>query len=99
MISFMRTASIAPGKITDAISFAHAISKYIADQYGVTFRVFLPIGGNPNRIAWQMQFAALADWDALVVKLLSDAEYAKIIASNSQTLLPGSVHDEFWRMI
>jgi hypothetical protein len=99
MIIFMRTASIAPGKVMDALSFGHTIAKYIADRHGVKAQVFIPIGGNPNRIGWQVQFAALAEWDDLTVNLLLDPEYAKLIAANSQNLLPGSVHDEFWRQV
>jgi hypothetical protein len=36
MLSFSRTASIAPGKAGDAIVFGQLIAKYIKETYGTT---------------------------------------------------------------
>jgi hypothetical protein len=37
--------------------------------------------------------------EALAAKLLAATDYMGIIAKNSATFLPGSVHDEIWRTI
>jgi hypothetical protein len=51
MIHFMRSATIAPGKMGDAIAFANGISKYVKDTFGIDVAVLMPIGGKASRIA------------------------------------------------
>jgi hypothetical protein len=99
MITFIRSASIAPGKTGDAIAFANQIGKHIKENYGVTIELLMPVGGNPNRMAWHAHYESLAQLEALAAKLLADTEYMGTIAKNSATFLPGSVHDEIWRTI
>ena len=99
MITFIRSASIAPGKTSDALAFANQIGRHIKENYGVTVELLMPVGGNPNRIAWRAQYESLAQWEAMAAKLLADTEYLGTIAKNSATFLPGSVHDEIWRTI
>jgi hypothetical protein len=99
MITFIRSASIAPGKTGDAIALANQIGKHITENYGITIELLMPVGGNPNRIAWHARYETLAQVEALGAKLLADTEYMGIIAKNSATFLPGSVHDEIWRTI
>ena len=52
MITYVRTASIAPGKTTEALAFAHNIAKLVDKLTGVKVGVSMPVGGNPFRIAW-----------------------------------------------
>jgi hypothetical protein len=99
MITIMRTAVIAPGKTRDAIAFANQISRHIKDKYGITVELFMPVGGNPSRIAWRTGYESLAEWETLAAKLIADADYMAAITNNSATFLPGSVHDEIWRSI
>ena len=99
MITMIRSAAIAPGKVGDAITFAHKIAKHILDTYGVKLTLSMPIGGNPNRIAWIATYAGVAEWDAFGSKLMSDPDYMAAVAANSATFLPGSIHDELWRSI
>lgn len=99
MITFIRTASIAPGKTGDALAFANQIGKHIKETYGITVEVLMPVAGNPNRVAWHAHYENLAQLEALGTKLLADTEYMGLIAKNSATFLPGSVHDEIWRTI
>jgi hypothetical protein len=99
MIHFMRSASIAPGKIGDAIAFAQGISKYIKDTYGTAVEVLMPIGGNPSRIAWYANYDSLAQWQDIADRSLRDPNYQEMLAKNSATFLPGSVHDDIWRTI
>lgn len=99
MITFTRSASIAPGKTGEAITFAHQMAKLIKEKYGTTLELLVPIGGNPNRIAWYARYESLAQWEALANKLIADTEYMGAIAKNSATFLPGSVYDEIWRTL
>ena len=99
MITIIRSASIAPGKTGDAITFAHTIAKHIQDKYSVKLTLAMPIGGNPNRIAWIADYPSMADWETLVAKLMVDADYAAAVAANSPTFIGGSIHDDLWRSI
>lgn len=99
MIYFSRTASIAPGRTGDAIAFAQVIAKYINENYDTTLEVLMPIGGNPNRIAWRAHYDSLAQWEAATTRLLTDKVYVELVAKQSNTFLPGSVHDELWRTL
>jgi hypothetical protein len=99
MITFMRSAVIAPGMAGDAIAFANQVAKHFEEKYGTTLELLIPVGGNPNRIAWQARFENLAQWEAIASKLIADADYMGMVAKNSATFLPGSLHDEIWRTI
>jgi hypothetical protein len=59
----------------------------------------MPIGGNPNRIAWRSSYEGLAHWEALSAKVLADPDYQAAVTGNAATFIPGSVHDEIWRTI
>ena len=99
MITITRTASIAPGKTREAITFGHEVAKYIKDKHGVALDVLMPIGGNPARIAWFMSYDSLAQWEALTAKLMADKEYMAMTAKAGDTFLPASVNDHIWRKI
>jgi hypothetical protein len=99
MITFVRTASVAPGKLADAIAFNQQVTKLAKDKYFLDVHASTPIGGNPGRMAWTTSYPSLAEFDAMSIKLNADADYQKLIAANVATLVPGSVHDELWRRI
>ena len=97
MIAFTRTALIAPGRFAEAMNFAQTVNAHIKEHYGQTLELLLPVGGNPNRIAWHGRFESLAQWEAMMGKLMRDQTYLALVASNAAQFLPGSVHDEIWR--
>jgi hypothetical protein len=99
MLSFSRTASIAPGKASDAIEFGHLIAKYIKEKYGTTLEVLVPIGGDPNRISWHARYESLAEWEAVTANLLTDKLYVELVSKQSNTFVPGSVRDDLWRTV
>jgi len=99
MITFVRTATIAPGKVADALTFAHQIAKLVEKITGLKVGVSMPIGGNPFRIAWVAAQPDLAAVEANNNKLLSDPEYMKLSEGSASLFLPGSAHDEMWRSV
>ncbi len=99
MITFVRTASIAPGKVGEAIGFAHQSAEFLKAKYGVETGVSMPIGGNPFRIAWVSMHASLAAFEERSSKMMSDPEYLALVATAAGIFLPGSAHDELWRGI
>jgi hypothetical protein len=96
MITFVRTASIAPGKNGPAMAFAHDITSYMQKTYDREVEVLRPIGGNPNRIAWTSRYQDLAAFEAFQNKLNGDKAYWELLAKNSDCFLAGSVSDSFW---
>ena len=96
MITFVRTRSIAPGKSAEARAFSEQITKLAKDKFGVELRASVPIGGNPDRIAFVSTYPGMAELETMATKLAADADYQKLIAANAQTFLPGSAHDELW---
>ena len=99
MVTIMRSASIAPGKLGDALAFAHNIAKFIHEKYGIKLELLMPIGGNPNRIGWHTMYASLADLETTMAKLMADPEYMALIAANAANMIAGSVYDDIWRVL
>jgi hypothetical protein len=99
MITFVRTASIAPGKVVEATTFAHEIAKLAEKITGLKVGVSMPVGGNPYRIAWVAALPDLASLEANTSKWHSNSEYMKLVVSAASYFLPGSVHDETWRSV
>jgi hypothetical protein len=99
MIIFLRTVSIAPGKVAGAVAFGHQIAKLVRDKTGVELQPAMPVGGNPNRLRWRAIYQSLAEFEATTVKLTSDAEYLDFIAKNAELFIAGSVDDEIWRVL
>jgi hypothetical protein len=99
MITFVRTATIAPGKVVEALTFAHQIAKLVEKITGLKVGVSMPVGGNPFRIAWVAAQPDLAAVEANNNKLLSDPEYMKLTEGSASLFLPGSAHDEMWRSV
>jgi len=99
MITQIRSAAIAPGKTGEAVAYAHTIAKLVKEKYGTAVEILMPIGGNPARIAWRVNYESMAQLEALTAKTLTDPEYQRAVAAGSANFLPGSVHDDFWRTI
>jgi hypothetical protein len=99
MITFVRTVSIAPGRIPEAFAFAHQTTKLIKEKFGLDVRVSVPIGGNPNRLGFAASYANLAEFEAAMSKITADGDYMKLITTNAENFLPGSAFDEIWRSI
>lgn len=99
MIRFVRTASIAPGKVSDAFAFAKQVSEYVGKQYGLKVEVMVPVAGNPFRIAWRAEYSNLGAMDEVQGKLMADAKYQEIVAKGGPHFIPGSVNDAIWRTV
>ncbi len=99
MLTFVRTASTAPGKTIEAVKFAHQAAQMIEKLTGAKFSVSVPAAGNPMRIAWIGTLADMTELETVWKKLMSDGEYVNLVESNSPNFLPGSVHDEIWTSV
>jgi hypothetical protein len=99
MITYVRSANIAPGKTAEALTFAHEIANFVEKITGVKVGVSMPIGGNPFRIAWVAAEPDLASVEATWGKLMANADYMRMSEGSAACFLPGSAHDEIWRSV
>jgi len=99
MIRFVRTASIAPGKFEEALAFAREISAYMGKKYSVKLEVMMPIGGNPQRIAWRAEYASLGALEEIQSKVVADKKYWDIVSKGTTYFIAGSLNDNIWRTV
>ncbi|HEX2792004.1 MAG TPA: hypothetical protein VHN17_16375 [Steroidobacteraceae bacterium] len=98
MIYFRRTASVAPGKAVPAMLFAREVAAFIKGKTGLEIKIGTPVGGNPNRIGWFVQYENLAILEDTQAKLMLDQKYMELIAKSADNFIAGSLHDEIWRV-
>jgi hypothetical protein len=96
MITFVRTDSIAPGKLVEALTFAQQIAAFVEKIIGHKVGVSVPVGGNPFRVAWVVALPDLAALEASFKQLQSNPEYMKRIEAAGSYFLPGEARDEIW---
>jgi hypothetical protein len=99
VIYFHRSASVAPGKAITAILSAREIAAYIKSKSGLEVKIGMPVGGNPNRIGWYVQYENLAVLEDTQARLFQDQKYMELIARSAENFIAGSVHDEIWRLL
>jgi hypothetical protein len=97
VITFTRTAVIAPGKAAGVAAFTQKVVDFYRTQYDVKVEVQRPVAGNPARIAWVVRYPDLAALDAVLAKSGADAKLAELLASAADLFIAGSTHDEIWR--
>ena len=97
MITFVRTATMTPGKMHEAMTFAHQVAQLSEKITGIKVGVSVPIAGNPFRVAWTSAIPDLGAVKSARNKLRSDKEYAELVESAAPYFLPGTVHDEMWQ--
>ena len=97
MITFRRTASVAPGMFSAAIAFANEIKAQVKASAGVDLQIAIPVGGNPNRVAWVSSHENLAQIDTVTQKLLGDQKYQELLKKSAGIIVPDTTSDEIWR--
>ena len=99
MIRLVRSATIAPGKLGEALVFAKQIAEFFGKSYGVKLEVMMPIGGNPHRVAWRAEYPSLAALEEMQSKMLADPKYLEISGKGASCFIAGSLHDSMWRVV
>jgi len=99
MIRFVRTATIAPGKLGSALAFAREVAEHIKKHHGTTLEILAPVGGNPSRIAWKTDYPNLGALEDMQSKLMSDAAYLQLVEKGGANFVPGSLNDSIWKTI
>ncbi len=97
MITFHRIACVQAGKMGAAMAFAHEIVAYLKDVQQLQVEIAIPVGGNPNRIAWSSRYADLAALEVATEKMLKDTKYQQLVAKSADCLISGATRDSIWR--
>jgi len=96
MITFVRTESIAPGKLVEALTFTQQIAAFVEKIIGHKVGVSVPVGGNPFRVAWVVAMPDLAALEASFKTLQMNPEYMRQVEAAAPCFLPGEARDEIW---
>lgn len=99
MITFRRSASVAPGMFSSAMAFAIEITAQVKAITGVNLQIAVPVGGNASRIAWIANYENLAEYEAVGKKLLGDQKYQELVKKAAGIFVPDTLHDEIWRTL
>jgi len=96
MITWHRTADIAPGQAGPAMQWAKEVAAHVKKTIDIETHTSMPIAGNPFRIRWSAHFESLADMEARNGKLMSDPKYLELVGRTAQLFIAGSAFDEVW---
>lgn len=99
MIHFTRTASIAPGKMADALAFAGEVTDYLASAHDQKLQLMMPVGGNPHRLCWYSSYENLGAMEKFQAKTMADPKYLAILSKGAGIFIAGATHDDIWRSI
>jgi hypothetical protein len=99
MITWIRSAAIAPGKVTDAFTFVKKASKLIEENYAIRITVSRPLAGNPTRIFWYAQHDDLAAYEHDHQTINNDAAFLQMLGEANSCFIAGSTHDEILQTI
>ena len=83
MIALIRTADIAPGKLTEAVTFAHTGAAAVEKIAGHKLQIALPVGGKPFTLGWIVTESDMATYAANNAKLMADPGYIKLIETGA----------------
>ena len=97
MITFVRTRSIAPSKIAEAMAYAQQVAKLVNDKYGVPLRLNVPVGGNPDRVAFVSSHANLGEVEDRC--LIAGGRVHAAARRQRSDVSAGATHDELWMSI
>jgi hypothetical protein len=93
---FVRSATIAPGRFAEAMSFAREMASYVKSKAGVDVKVFTQLGGIAGRIAWQAEFKGLAAYEQFLTQFVPDPGYQEITKKAGPLFVAGETRDSLW---
>lgn len=99
MIVFTRTASIAPGQTLAAMVFAREVTVHIKKTTGIQLELMVPVGGNPNRVAWTTRYESLGAFEQFQNTISADMAYLQMVAGGAGNFIAGSVEDSIWKLV
>ncbi len=99
MITWLRSAAIAPGKVPDAFAFVNKAARLIEENHGIRIAISLPLAGNPTRIFWSAQHQDLQAFERDHKAINTGAAFLRLLGEASSCFIAGSTHDEILQTI
>lgn len=99
MITMRRTGTFPAKNFAAVLAWGREICAYSKSKFGVETTLQIPIGGNPNRICFVMNFENLASVEQAMQKSMSDPKFMEMNAKGSDICIVGSAVDELWTSV
>jgi len=99
MITFVRTAVAAPGKLGEALMWGKEITAIVKRVTGKDMAVANPFGGGVTEVAWIAQWDSVAQADEALSKLMTDREYVSALGKAANLLVAGTARDHIWKHV
>lgn len=96
MITLVRSATVLPGKLGEAIAWGKEGVAIIKRVTGKEVAFCTAFGGQISGVAWISQYDSVAQIEDDLAKLMADREYAAAL-TKATMFVPGSGHDQMWR--
>ena len=97
MITFVRSLTVQPGKIGEAVGWGKELVGIVKRVTGKDLALCTSFGGAIGALAWIGNYDSMAQIEDTLAKLMADREYLAAIGKAGQLAVPGSGHDQFWR--
>jgi hypothetical protein len=81
------------------MAFAKEIVQVIKQAHGVGVSISTAIGGTLGAIAWTSMYESLAQMEVSGAKLMADPSYVAMLRKVEGLVVPGSGHDQLWRVV
>ncbi|PZM17211.1 NIPSNAP family protein [Rhizobium tubonense] len=99
MITWIRSAAIASGKLPDAFAFVKSAAKLIEEKHNIKITASRPLAGNPTRVFWYSTHDDLQAYEREHQKINTDPEFQKMLGGASDCFIAGTTHDEILQTI
>ena len=97
MITVIRSATVAPGKLADAITFAKETAALSSRLTGNEVRLVSALAGAIPTIAWMSTYKDLASYETGIGKLMGSQEWLTALKKCAGVFVDGSIRNEIWR--
>lgn len=92
-IRFHRTGFVAGVRGQEAAAFAAEISAYVTDTLSMPTAWGMQVGGTNGVVHWFTDFADMAEFEAGLVKTLTDPGYLALLAKAQGLFIEGRTED------
>ena len=99
MITFVRQATVASGKLGEGMAFAKEIAGLASRIGGSEVRVAAAVGGRVPTIGWISTYQDLGAYEVALGKLNASQDYIATIKKAHGLLVDGSITDQIWRHV
>ena len=98
MVYFVRSVRFVGSKAQEAIDWALKIADYVTKKYDTKVEVLTNVTGLQTEVHWVAKKGSVGEFEELMVKMLADPEYNKIVSENEGLTVDGTFRDHYYRV-